>query len=94
MVPAFSGGFISLGWFIVGLFAAAGIAYLFAASSMSPPEMDNNSEQSIKTKSFQFSGEINLEKQGKPIPVGYGRLRVGSYVVGSQIWNRNLFKQV
>ena len=94
LVPAFSGGFISLGWFIVGLFAAAGIAYLFAASSMSPPEMDNNSEQSIKTKSFQFSGEINLEKQGKPIPVGYGRLRVGSYVVGSQIWNRNLFKQV
>jgi len=94
LVPALSGGLGFLGWFIIGLFASATIAYLFAANSVAPPEMDNNSEQSVKTRSFEFAGEVNLEKQGKPVPVGYGRLRVGSYVIGSQVWNRNLFNQV
>lgn len=94
LIPTCEGAFISLGWFLVSLVVSVAVSYLFAANSIAPPEMDNNSEQSVKTKSFEFSGEVNLEKQGKPVPVGYGRLRVGSYVVGNQIWNRNLFNQV
>lgn len=95
LIPTCEGSAISLlGWFLISLVVSVGIAYLQAASSITPPENDSNSEQSVKTRSFEFSGEINLEKQGKPVPVGYGRLRVGSYVVGNQIWNRNLFNQV
>ena len=92
LVPACEGSAITaLGWFLISILVTTVISVIFAANSAKPPKMDNNSEQSIKTSSFEFSGEVNLEKQGRPVPVGYGRLRVGSYVVGSQIWNRNLF---
>lgn len=32
-------------------------------------------------RSFEFSNKQNLASQGVPVPVGYGRLRVGSQVV-------------
>ena len=87
--PAVKGG---LFWFIVGLIVSIGISVIMAANSVQPPAMDNASTQSAKTESYSFRGETNVESQGKPVPVGYGRLRVGSYVIGNQTWNRNLFR--
>jgi predicted phage tail protein len=89
IVPAVKGG---LFWFIVGLIVSIGISVIMAANSVQPPAMDNASTQSAKTESYSFRGETNVESQGKPVPVGYGRLRVGSYVIGNQTWNRNLFR--
>ena len=63
-----------------------------AANSVQAPTMDNASTQSAKTSSYSFRGETNVESQGKPVPVAYGRLRVGSNVIGNQTWNRNLFR--
>ena len=77
--------------FLIMLFINVGIAIIQAANSVPKPQMDNNSEQSAKTKSYEFNGEANIQRQGRPVPIGYGRLRVGSYVVGAQTWNRNLF---
>jgi|TARA_B100001094_G_scaffold324511_2_gene377214 predicted phage tail protein len=94
LVPAAKGSLGPFATFLIMLFINVGIAIIQAASSVPKPEMDNNSEQSVKTKSYEFQGEANVQKQGKPVPVGYGRLRVGSYVIGAQTWNRNLFNQV
>jgi len=36
-------------------------------------------------KSFLFSNGENLTEQGNPVPIGYGRLRIGSAVIQSTI---------
>ena len=89
IIPAIKGGFF---WFIVGLIVSIGISVIMAANSVQAPTMDNASTQSAKTSSYSFRGETNVESQGKPVPVAYGRLRVGSNVIGNQTWNRNLFR--
>jgi len=89
ILPAVKGG---LFWFIVGLIVSIGISVIMAANSVQAPTMDNASTQSAKTSSYSFRGETNVESQGKPVPLGYGRLRVGSNVIGNQTWNRNLFR--
>ena len=89
ILPATKGG---LFWFIVGLVVSIGISVIMAANSVQAPTMDNASTQSAKTSSYSFRGETNVESQGKPVPLGYGRLRVGSNVIGNQTWNRNLFR--
>lgn len=89
ILPVAKGG---LFWFFVGLLVSIGVSVIMAANSVQAPEMDNASTQSAKTESYSFRGETNVEKQGRPVPVAYGRLRVGSYVIGNQTWNRNLFR--
>ena len=36
-------------------------------------------------ESFIFSGKANLIEQGSPVPVGYGRLRIGSNVISTSV---------
>lgn len=91
LVPCAKGSLGPFAWFIITLVINIGIAILTAGNSVPKPQMDNNSEQAAKTKSYSFAGETNLQRQGKPVPIGYGRLKVGSYTIGSQAWNRNLF---
>ena len=76
--------FITLG---VGLLIA-GIMYLLTPI----PENEPSSEiaASIKNYSFMFQSPQNISTQGRSIPICYGKLRVGSYVVGTTISNYNL----
>jgi predicted phage tail protein len=90
ILPAAKGAFLFT--FIVGLVVSIGVSVIMAANSVQAPTMDNASTQSAKTSSYSFRGETNVESQGKPVPLGYGRLRVGSNVIGNQTWNRNLFR--
>lgn len=59
----------------------AGISQLlFKAESIEPSTYDN----ADKTKAnYAFSGAVNLISQGNAVPVGYGRLRIGSQVIGA-----------
>ena len=43
-----------------------------------------------KNPSFLFQNPQTISTQGKPIPIGYGRLRVGSLVVGTTLSNFDL----
>jgi len=76
--------FITLG---VGLIMA-GIMYLLTPI----PENEPSSEisTSVKNSSFMFQSPQNISTQGRSIPICYGKLRVGSYVVGTTISNYNL----
>jgi predicted phage tail protein len=40
---------------------------------------------SALNQSFYFTNRINVAQQGVPVPLGYGRLRIGSYVIQNTI---------
>lgn len=72
----------------VGLIIA-GIAYLLTPIPETEPN-EAEISQSIKNASFTFQTPQNSSAQGRPIPIIYGRLRVGSLVVGTTITNYEL----
>ena len=53
-----------------------------------PPKPKEEKE----TKSYLFSGPVNTAAQGVPIPIGYGRLRVGSTVISASLRNQQLYE--
>lgn len=81
-------GFASAG---VGLFlanVATGLivtAVSMGLQMMLAPKPDGGPEISATTKalseSFAFSNKANVASQGSPVPVGYGRLKVGSQLI-------------
>lgn len=70
-------------WVSIGVMAL-GMAVQMA---MAPkPEMDRTeSTISGAKQSFMMSNKGNLIEQGSPVPVGYGRLRIGSRVIQTTI---------
>ena len=64
-----------------------GIAMMGIQMALAPkPKMDRPSADVNSAKqSFLFSSKANTAEQGIPVPVGYGRLRVGSAVIQSTI---------
>jgi len=74
--------FITLG---VGLIIA-GIMYLLTPIPENEPQ-EQNIKASIKNSSFLFQNPRNVSTQGRAIPIIYGRLKVGSYVVGTSVVN-------
>jgi len=96
LVPAITGsGIAALGAYVVGaigagtFFAAIAKAVLFAAISyaLSPkPEVEQLEITADASKeSLIFSNTVNLATQGAPLPIGYGRLKVGSQVVQATV---------
>jgi len=79
---ALSAFFITLG---VGLIIA-GIMYLLTPIPENEPQ-EQNIKASIKNSSFLFQNPRNVSTQGRAIPIIYGRLRVGSYVIGTSVVN-------
>ena len=60
--------------------AIGGVAQLLAP----PPKQDGNRDQSTQP-SYVFNGPVNTTAQGQPVPVGYGRMIVGSAVISAGI---------
>lgn len=59
----------------------AGIAELLTKN----PKKDPAAEKEENRPSYVFGGAINTTKQGNAVPVGYGRLRVGSQVISAGV---------
>lgn len=71
-----AGGFLGT----VALTAVSvGLQLLLTPKPKGPEPASANSR--ALQESFSFSNKANLVSQGSPVPVGYGRLRVGSQVV-------------
>jgi predicted phage tail protein len=50
----------------------------------SPPKAKNNQgERPENTPSYSFSGPVNTTGEGGPVPLAYGRMRVGSQVIST-----------
>jgi predicted phage tail protein len=60
-----------------------GIAQMLAPS----PKVNNYQQREAPEQrpSFLFNGAVNTVEQGQPVPVVYGRYRVGSVVVGAGV---------
>tara|TARA_Y100000114_G_scaffold24684_1_gene20383 strand:- start:13231 stop:13917 length:687 start_codon:yes stop_codon:yes gene_type:complete len=82
---AVSAFLIALG---VGLIIA-GIMYLLTPIPENEPN-EQNIRASIRNSSFIFQNPSNSSSQGRAIPIVYGRLRVGSHVIGTTISNFQL----
>ncbi len=52
-----------------------------------PPPTEPQGPTMKNTTSFIFSRPLNNTVQGAPVPIGYGRLRIGSQVVSSAVLN-------
>ncbi len=55
-------------------------------SPSSPPNAENGESRN----SYVFNGAVNVTTQGGPVPVGYGRMIVGSVVASMGITVREL----
>lgn len=57
---------------------AAGVSALLSE----PPEPEGAKDIELTgPNSYIFSDVVNSNKEGKPVPIGYGRLDIGSYVI-------------
>ena len=99
--PAFIAGVA-----MTGLFAGFGAAALLmggfslllggiALLSMNPPKFDDHTEIDIQrgaggARSYLFSGPVNTNREGGPVPIGYGRLRVGSQMIQATMYTRDV----
>jgi predicted phage tail protein len=93
IIPAFIGKvataavgvFGGLGSFF-GTFALTAASLFISALLQPTPKLPQPKSPVAGSKdSFIFSNKINVAKQGIPVPLGYGRLRVGSAVVQSTV---------
>lgn len=73
--------------FIVGGLINAALALGLSLLLQKIMKPDDNQLQNQSSKSFIFSGAENVSQQGIPVPVGYGRLIVGSRVISANTFN-------
>ena len=65
--------------FIFKMIAVAVITSLIMQAIFKPPKPS----EAVQTNSYLFAGTQNVTAQGVPVPLGYGRLRVGSVVISA-----------
>ena len=88
---ATAGGVAALSYGLVAFVAASAInvAISIGLQMLLAPKPDAGPDISATTKalaeSFAFSNKANVASQGSPVPVGYGRLKVGSQLIQSTI---------
>jgi len=92
LVPAIVGGGPAMffSWLVSGtIWANITLAVIFAAVSyaLTPaPDTEQVEGSASATKSSMvFSNNVNTASQGAPLPLGYGRLKVGSQVIQATI---------
>jgi len=95
IVAAIIGGGATAGALVGGAaFAASvinsliiGVAMMGIQMMLAPKPETQRPESVVNSakQSFLFSSKANVAEQGIPVPVGYGRLRVGSAIIQSTI---------
>ena len=94
-VGSFIGAIADIGYEIsLSLIMQGAISFLQKEPPTPPTEAA--APDAKNTSSFTFSRPLNNTTQGAPVPLGYGRLRVGSHVISSSTMNTRLvaFNQV
>jgi predicted phage tail protein len=65
--------------------AFAVYSYIQASKQQYPSIPGAEATSSASNKSLAFSNRENITEQGNPVPLAYGRLRVGSYVIQNTV---------
>jgi predicted phage tail protein len=83
-----------MGWAAAGSFLSQATLYSVGTSMIlggvaqmiaPTPKSTDPSERPENKPSYAFNGAVNTTAQGQPVPVGYGRLIVGSAVISAGI---------
>ena len=83
-----------MGWAAAGSFLSQATLYSVGTSMIlggvaqmiaPTPKSTDPSERPENKPSYAFTGAVNTTAQGQPVPVGYGRLIVGSAVISAGI---------
>lgn len=82
-----------MGWAAAGAFLSQATLYSVGTSMIlggvaqmiSPTPASSGSTSPQNQPSYVFNGAVNTTAQGQPVPVGYGRLIVGSAVISAGI---------
>jgi predicted phage tail protein len=86
IVPIVAGAIEPFTMFLINLaMIAISMAIQMSMRPKPPKPQQLQSEVSAGKQSFLITSNTNLTQQGSPVPVGYGRLRVGSYVIQSTV---------
>jgi hypothetical protein len=77
--------------FVVG--SVLGAALSFGISLLISKLLKPDEPETLNTSSFVFGQAENVTKQGVVVPVGYGRMQVGSRVISVNLFNvdRSIF---
>jgi len=87
-VPAIIGSGPGWVWGLVSLvvaIASAVYTYIQAGKQQYPQIPGAEATSSASSKSLSFSNRENITEQGNPVPLVYGRLKVGSFVIQSAV---------
>lgn len=88
IIPAMkgSGGALGiLGNIGMGIFTSLLSGWIM--KKLFPNKNKDDDQARINSNSYLYNGAENVEKQGVPIPIGYGRLRVGSKIISNALLN-------
>lgn len=86
--PAVFGSWVAAGFFYASLALSIGSAvysYVQAGKMEYPQIPGAEATSAALNRSLAFSNRENILEQGNPVPLVYGRLRVGSFVVQSTV---------
>lgn len=74
--------------FSVGVsLALGGVSQMLAPT---PPKTGGRETNAANEPSYQFNGIVNTTAQGHPVPIGYGRLIIGSAVISAGLRAQNI----
>lgn len=79
-----AGGITTTFWGGVALSVGVSLA-LGGVAQMLAPQPKSSGPQEEQQPSYVFNGAVNTTAQGQPVPVGYGRMIVGSAVISAGI---------
>jgi len=75
---------------LIKMIAVAVITSLIMQAIFKPPKPS----EAVQTNSYLFAGTQNVAAQGIPVPLGYGRLKVGSVVISAATRHHNYAKKL
>ena len=86
---------IVVGLVLIYFFPESPVGYALVLGGVSQllfpvPNPVNDIEDDANRPSYNFDGPVNTIRQGNPVPVGYGQLRVGSQVVSAGFFSEGL----
>jgi predicted phage tail protein len=90
------------GWSLIGLGALGATLALSGAAGVlgglvslfDKPSSAPKQKASQGNPSYLFSGTVNTQDQGGPVPVVYGNVIVGSQCIGAQVSNSDIFQTI
>jgi predicted phage tail protein len=83
-IAGFLFGAKSLMGMMAGSLVLSGISYALSPKPDTQDQRVSATAEASKS-SFVFGGSVNTASQGTPVPIGYGRLKVGSKVIQATV---------